>query len=524
MGVFSEARMVLGEFLPQADCIRIPMELPADVRFGHRGMGDLLLNDTSWGRTYLHEFVHHLQTITTLSGVRLFHYRWDNRVRFLSHLDGRVLALLRRGVPFPGAVETLDVHTERLSQAMAYCAANMERFTRLYGKRPITGVPSVETSSSTALVTWGFKSFHDPLLPGAVTRLPFVRVDCPDGESIETTLGAFHIREASAMAAEVLFARAFLHGSDPSALDELNKLKLVSDPWAACYTIALNFYLACVTEPRFRDVETFALVCELALMYDPILAEYAERIDEHETMTRFSSQEEMRAFWSRDHGAGGAFARLVWELSRNANLLPSFDKKTGGEDLYLALSEQAGIPISCGALESAVRFVDSRDFVFGDEAWSAFLGPTRARIRRGLRLRAEHCTRPLLSFVTSEDLALLFEVSALPTLTCYTNTVTGPTADTEEITLLLFDDIVASLWDSGKVRCLLKYEYPWMCKASKSCRQGQELLLGPERPRVDRWCPYAKGLLVVDRWLSGNEDDGQRTGCVDNGEAPATNC
>lgn len=100
-----EAVRRFGEFRPQADSIHIYRELPEKVREGSLGMGDLLFSNSEWAKTFVHEFAHHLQTTTTLSGVRLFHYYWTNRINLLSTLDQRILELLAEGKTLLQALE-----------------------------------------------------------------------------------------------------------------------------------------------------------------------------------------------------------------------------------------------------------------------------------------------------------------------------------------------------------------------------------------------------------------------------------
>ncbi len=98
----------------------------------------------------------------------------------------------------------------------------------------------------------------------------------------------------------------------------------------------------------------------------------------------------------------------------------------------------------------------------------------------------------------------------MPVLVRYDNTITGPTTHTqnEELTLLLFSELVADVLTSGMGECLLKKKYPWLCDKSRDCVQGSRLPITSSVCQLKYWCWYARGLVVLRGWLFGSDIEG----------------
>jgi len=490
----------LGSFRLQADSVHIPSELPPEVRIGIKGFGDLLVRDADWGRAFIHEFVHHLQTITTFSGIRLFHYYWTNRLHLLSTLDPQIRKDVAGGRPLPEAVAGFRRAGAYASSGLVQTDYELGRFAHFYARRPVHEVSDAGDEDSGVRVSLRVDRRTENTKAGKLdVPEPLVTIDYPDGARQIATLGAMYIREGCAKAVEDLYVMTF-HEQRRAATDAtVRRLLQASDPDVSRYYTALNVFLALVQERKFRELGAFVAVCELALMWDPVVAEFAAHRGGEGR--RFATGTEELEFWSRDVGPGYAFVHLLKTLNQNAGSIPAYDAKTNGGEFYQALSKHAHFPLTEAAVGSAVEFVESDQFLFNSREWASLFGPTRARMRRGLQLRREYLRRPLFSYILNRDLDFLQEIAGTPVLVCYTNTITGPTADNAELSLLLFSELVASVLRTGRARCFLKYEHPYLCQRSGSCSQGEEHQLGLDEPPRQWWCPYMKGLLVLQEWL-----------------------
>jgi len=497
-----EAVRRFGEFRPQADSVHIPRELPEDVRKGSMGMGDLLLSDPEWAKTFVHEFTHHLQTTTTLSGIRLFHYYWTNRINMLSSLDEPIRKLLAKDKTLPQAVEAFRNTKAYHSSTLARQERDFKMFFRLYGYRIRSGMSTSSAGANGVRVSCRLDECQYAGLPELSIQQAVVTVEYPDGRYEKTVLGARHIRESCARVLDLMFVSSCFENERATTQERIPVESAASDPRITPYYVAFNLFFTHVRRRQFLNLNTFLIICELALMYDPVLAEYAYRVDHRGVINKFASRDEELAFWRRDIGPGVAFVQLIDVLNRMYKQLPSYNKDSDGEELYCRLAEIANIPLDSHSLDSALSFLDSVHFLFHQKDWVIFFNPTRKRIQYGLALRKRWLHKPILTQWISKTTEFLLDVVSVPVLTCYDNTVMGPTSDIDELTLLLFSELVSGILGTGKAKCLIKVQYPWMCKQARECTQGQEIIFAPHMVEAGWWCPYSKGLLVLQNWLS----------------------
>lgn len=89
----------VASFNPREVAIRMRGRRPEGLRTGARDIGDVICHEPGFGGPYVHELVHHLQTTTTLSGVRLFHFRWETLINLFSNLPREQRQQLSDGCP-----------------------------------------------------------------------------------------------------------------------------------------------------------------------------------------------------------------------------------------------------------------------------------------------------------------------------------------------------------------------------------------------------------------------------------------
>jgi hypothetical protein len=275
------------------------------------------------------------------------------------------------------------------------------------------------------------------------------------------------------------------------------------DSETAAYYAPFHLFMSQVRDPRFRNLASFALLCELSLMYDPVIAGYSQSNKRRSLILQMPPSPEVRAFWEGDYGPGVAFLSLITALNQSGEKIPSFEPMTDGAEMYNALAHLANIPVSGAALEKALDFIDSEEFLFNQPEWGIFFSRTREHLRLGLDLRRRWGPKPLLSCVLLHSRDDLLKTVSVPVLIRYENALTGPTTDADEVTLLLFSTLVAGVLATGTGECLLKRKYPWLCGRSKQCEQGSRNPITSSAPRIAYWCPYARGLLVLRNWLFG---------------------
>lgn len=493
---------LVSAYMSQADFIRVPMDLPDEVRTGKVGVGDILLEDPVLGRSIIHEYVHHLQTTTTLSGIRLFHYYWENCLNLLSSFDDHVKSLVANGRTIPEALSQVRSPRGYQSPELEICRIAFRRFSLLYGETtrceqltcgPFVGGPRVSCR---------IEDTPDPGKPHIVSPRPVLKAEYPDGATYDVLFGAHHIREACARAIEFMFLERFFKDRAAAAVKTLAAEPINGAPDTRHYHFAYHLYMAHVKEKRFHDLLTFAAVCELALMYDRVLVEFTNRIDDDGHMTRFDSPDEEKGFWWADFGPGLAFVHLIRTVNENGAELSTPNWEEGGEEFYTTLSELAAIPISSVDIQNAQHMLESPLFLFRNEDWNILFDRVHQRLRRGLQLRLKWRTKPLLAFILLHDQALFREILDIRVLTLYDNTIVGPSSDTEELTLLVFQNVVRRLIRKGTTMCLIKRDYPRFCARSATCNQGDEVRFSSMSPKLEFYCPYAKGMIPLQRWLS----------------------
>ena len=123
----------LGSYDPQADHIYIRQDLPESVRSGSQEIGDLVVGDPEWGSTFIHEFVHHLQTTTTLSGLRLYHFHWMNSINILSSLDEHLKSRLVDGGSVYDLLRSLRSEPDKIPAKLLASFPFLYRFNQLFG-------------------------------------------------------------------------------------------------------------------------------------------------------------------------------------------------------------------------------------------------------------------------------------------------------------------------------------------------------------------------------------------------------
>lgn len=99
----------------------------------------------------------------------------------------------------------------------------------------------------------------------------------------------------------------------------------------------------------------------------------------------------------------------------------------------------------------------------------------------------------------------LVDIMSAPILVCYENTITAPTKNIEELASLLFKELVDNLLRRGHAECILRSKYPQLCDKSSKCSQGAYRRLPIDLPKPEFWCPYIKGLFLVEKWLSSED-------------------
>lgn len=500
---------VLGFFDPQAISIHIPRVLPEEVRTGALNIGQLVIKDLRWGMVFIHEFVHHLQTTTTLSGIRLFHYYWTNRINLLSSLDHEVLELISRGQTLCQALSEYRQKNTYMDSAIKRYDLDFKRYKYFNGITCHRNKHSHSVPHNTVRVSVCMEPFQYPGLAELSVPILKVKIDYPDGNREETILGARRIKEGAARAIEIMFIESYFQQQHSTAKQRMFRESLSSNPKVTMYYTAFNLFFSHVKKQRFQDVRVFAIICELALMYDVVLSEYDTRFDKHGKLKSFSSKQDMFNYWRRDVGQGIVFFHLIQLLNEKHKEIPSFNKESDGEELYCTLAKLANIPISRDSLTNASHFVESSNFLFSDPDWGIFFNYARERIRVGLGTRMQWHTKPLLSFILSNDMKCLVDIMNTPTLVCYENTITAPTKSVDELAPLLFKELVDNLLRRGRAECMLRSKYPQLCNKSNKCSQGAYRRVPLDLPKPEFWCPYIKGVLLVQEWFSSEDKAGE---------------